>query len=387
MMEQRTILFVDDEQDILSSIRRSLTKWLKTENLKIEIAASVHNALEIIRDNSEEIAVLVSDQRMPDLRGSELSNIVAKKYPDIVIIILSGHSDMGDISDIIRADVFSFLEKPWEINILQHEIIKALRVHLLRRDNRIIREKQAEELRLGMEFQKSILRVPLPSSTNITFNVTYKPSSETGVGGDYYDIIEQDPKHFIVLMGDVSGHGINTAFLTAVLKSIIYPGYIQNLHFQTFVPSRFLCWLNSRICRFLEKFPELFITFSAALIDLDDNKLILANAGQPPVFKVTGNGISKIEAPLGLVLGVDKDYVYKEKQFNIEQGEGLFFCSDGIYPSGNASAGFNIEGFKKVLKGNSSDIHDHKHIIKEMEDLTLHEVWDDDITIVTVVIS
>jgi serine phosphatase RsbU (regulator of sigma subunit) len=353
MMEQRTILFVDDEQDILSSIRRSLTKWLKTENLKIEIAASVHNALEIIRDNSEEIAVLVSDQRMPDLRGSELSNIVAKKYPDIVIIILSGHSDMGDISDIIRADVFSFLEKPWEINILQHEIIKALRVHLLRRDNRIIREKQAEELRLGMEFQKSILRVPLPSSTNITFNVTYKPSSETGVGGDYYDIIEQDPKHFIVLMGDVSGHGINTAFLTAVLKSIIYPGYIQNLHFQTFVPSRFLCWLNSRICRFLEKFPELFITFSAALIDLDDNKLILANAGQ----------------------------------FNIEQGEGLFFCSDGIYPSGNASAGFNIEGFKKVLKGNSSDIHDHKHIIKEMEDLTLHEVWDDDITIVTVVIS
>ncbi|MEA1911111.1 MAG: SpoIIE family protein phosphatase [Spirochaetota bacterium] len=387
MKNDKIILFVDDEEPILNSIRRSLYKWSNINNLKIETAASAYKALTFLKENASSVAVIVSDQKMPDLEGSKLSGIVAEKYPDIAMIILSGHSDMSDVSDIVKAGVVSFLEKPWDIQVLQNEIVKALEIYNLRTENRKIRIKQEEELRLARNFQQSILTINVPESEFITFNTSYKPSSNTGIGGDYFDIIEQDPKHFIVLMGDVSGHGVQTAFLTAVLKSLIYPVYIKNLNVQPFIPSRFLSWLNKEISSFLENIPEIFITFSAALIDLDSSKLTLANAGQPPVFKAAGKILSKMEAPPGLVLGVDRDYFYKEKQFGIKQGEGLFFCSDGIYPSGNDSAGFDIEGFKKVLKGNSSNIHDHKHIIKEMEVLTHNEVWDDDITIVSVVIS
>ena len=382
MIKEKIILFVDDEEYILNSLRRNLKKWMKTRGLKIETASSSYGALSFLKDNAHSVAVIVSDQKMPDLEGSKLSGIVAEKYPDIAIIILSGHSDMSDVSEIVKAGVLSFLEKPWDIKVLQNEIVKALDIYNLRTENRKNRIRQEEELRLGREFQESILDITIPESKFITFNTSCIPSSNTGIGGDYFDIIERDPKHFIVLAGDVSGHGIQTAFLTAVIKSISYPVYIKNLNVQPFIPSLFLAWLNKEICSFLKKLPEVFITFSAALIDLDNNTITLANAGQPPVFKIADTGVSTLEVP-GLVLGVDKDFIFKENQFSIKQGDKLFFCSDGIYPSGNPSETFNIEGLTEVLKKNLRDIHNHKKIIEELSKLTGEE-WDDDITIITV---
>jgi len=381
MSKEKVILFVDDEENILNSIRRSLKKWLNSQGLGMETASSAYSALTYLRENASSVAVIVSDQKMPDLEGSQLSKLVAEKYPDIAIIILSGHSDMSDVTEIVRAGVLSFMEKPWDIKVLQSEIIKALNIYNLRTENRKIRKRQAEELRLGREFQESLLKVTVPQSDCITIQTSYIPSSDTGIGGDYFDIIEQDPKHYIILVGDVSGHGVQTAFLTAVIKSLSYPVFIKNLNLQTFIPSIFLDWLNKELCSFLKEFPELFITFSAALIDLDENIMTLANAGQPPVFKISKTGVTSLEVP-GLVLGVDKNFIYKEAQFSLETGDSLFFCSDGIYPSGNLSRAFTVGGFVEILKNNLERIHNHKKIIDEMAELS-GEIWDDDITIVT----
>lgn len=386
MTEDSIILFIDDEVNILNSLMRSLSKWMRKEKLSPRTASSAHEALGIVQEVGNKIAVIITDQRMPDLIGSELSGIIAKRYPDIVIIILSGHSDMNDMSSIVKAGVFSFISKPWNLEQLQNEIHKAHSVYKLRRENRINTDRYIEELRLGAEFQKAILGNSSPVSENIDFNITYKAVSDTGVSGDYYDIISLDVNRFIILMGDVSGHGLKASFLTAVLKTIIYPDYIKNLKDHPFSPSHFMSWLNNRICSFLDNFNDIFITFSTVLVDLSGNKIILANAGQPPVFLLRKDEVIPIETA-GLVLGVQADSNYHEMSIPIKSDDKIFFCSDGIYPTGNDISDFNMKNFMDILRNNSKDIHNHEKILKELNQLIAPAEWDDDICILTSIIS
>jgi sigma-B regulation protein RsbU (phosphoserine phosphatase) len=102
-----TILFVDDESDILSSINR----FLRKEPYNKLFADSGIKALELIKKNN--ISILVSDLRMPEMNGLELINEVKKQNPDIVRLILSGSNDIDPIIESINTgEVFRFVPKP-----------------------------------------------------------------------------------------------------------------------------------------------------------------------------------------------------------------------------------------------------------------------------------
>ncbi|MCX6180240.1 MAG: SpoIIE family protein phosphatase [Chlorobiales bacterium] len=102
-----TVLFVDDESDILSSINR----FLRKESYNKLFADSGIKALELIKKNN--ISILVSDLRMPEMNGLELLNEVKKNNSDIVRLILSGSHDIDPIIESINTgEVFRFIPKP-----------------------------------------------------------------------------------------------------------------------------------------------------------------------------------------------------------------------------------------------------------------------------------
>ncbi len=102
-----TILFVDDEPDILSSINR----FLRKEVYNRLFAENGLNALELIEKNS--VSIIVSDLRMPEMSGLELIGEVKKRNPDIVRLILSGSQDIDPIIESINSgEVFRFIPKP-----------------------------------------------------------------------------------------------------------------------------------------------------------------------------------------------------------------------------------------------------------------------------------
>ena len=88
------IMFVDDEENILHSLRRVF----KRQNYEVLTCLSGEEALQVLEQ--KEVQVMITDQVMPGLKGTELLKIVKEKYPLMIRIILSGHSDM---EDIIRA--------------------------------------------------------------------------------------------------------------------------------------------------------------------------------------------------------------------------------------------------------------------------------------------
>ncbi len=116
---RHTILIVDDEQGILSS-----TESLLSEEYNVITAKDGKEALELIQsmEKPEEISVIISDQRMPNLSGIQFLEKSMKIVPNTIRIIITGFSDSSVMLDSInKIQVFRFIEKPFEsIELLVH---------------------------------------------------------------------------------------------------------------------------------------------------------------------------------------------------------------------------------------------------------------------------
>jgi diguanylate cyclase (GGDEF)-like protein/PAS domain S-box-containing protein len=116
------VLFVDDESNILASLRRTLRR----EGYEILTAASASEGFALLAKNL--IQVVVSDQRMPEMNGTEFLARVKTLYPETVRMVLSGYSEISAVTDSInKGAVYRFMLKPWDDEQLKGEIVGALR--------------------------------------------------------------------------------------------------------------------------------------------------------------------------------------------------------------------------------------------------------------------
>jgi DNA-binding NtrC family response regulator len=119
MMEKRTVLFVDDDEKVLASLKRSAID----ESYETIFASSGKEALEILQQQA--VHVIVADVRMPEMSGPELLEIVENEYPHIIGIVLSGQRNMTqeEISTLItgvnQGKFYRFVAKPWNF---EHEL-------------------------------------------------------------------------------------------------------------------------------------------------------------------------------------------------------------------------------------------------------------------------
>lgn len=108
--EKHTILLVDDEVNNLQLLRRTLR-----HDYNILTASNGKEALEIVEGKGDEIALIVSDQKMPEMEGTEFLKRVAGDYPDIVKILLTGHLDVDAIVDSINdCHLYQYIVKPFD---------------------------------------------------------------------------------------------------------------------------------------------------------------------------------------------------------------------------------------------------------------------------------
>lgn len=122
-MEQ-VLLLVDDEPFVLKALYRTLRR----DGYRILTAEGAKEALTILEQ--EPVAVILSDQRMPEMTGSELFGVVKERWPDTIRLILSGYTELASITDAInRGAVYKFLTKPWEDEPLRLQIAEAFRIY------------------------------------------------------------------------------------------------------------------------------------------------------------------------------------------------------------------------------------------------------------------
>lgn len=130
MYEKYSVIFVDDEINILNAIRREMFE----ENFKMFFANSGKEALEIIDNN--DISVIVSDMRMPEMNGLELLKIVEEKSSMIVKMVLTGYTQIPQIlATVNQVDIQKFIPKPWIAEEFIVMIHKALDLYIIKEEN------------------------------------------------------------------------------------------------------------------------------------------------------------------------------------------------------------------------------------------------------------
>lgn len=118
------ILVVDDEPDNLDLLYRTFHR-----EFKVLRAESGPAALEILEKQGE-VAVIISDQRMPYMSGTEFLSLTATQYPDTIRIILTGYTDVEDLVDAINSGkVFKYVTKPWDDDYLKAVVRQAVDTH------------------------------------------------------------------------------------------------------------------------------------------------------------------------------------------------------------------------------------------------------------------
>lgn len=119
---EHTLLLVDDEENILHALKRLLRK----EPYQVLTCTSAKQAFELLA--LHDIQVIVSDQRMPQMNGTEFLSQVKTMYPDTVRLVLSGYTDLRSVTDAInRGAIYKFLTKPWQDDNLRDEIRAAFK--------------------------------------------------------------------------------------------------------------------------------------------------------------------------------------------------------------------------------------------------------------------
>lgn len=134
--DKHTVLCVDDEQNILHALKRLLRK----DGYRLLTASSGDEGLRILEQN--EVHVVISDQRMPEMSGTEFLARVKEHHPAALRIVLTGYTDVDSITESINeGHIYKFFLKPWNDQSLRLEIKQALDQYDLIQANKKLQEQ------------------------------------------------------------------------------------------------------------------------------------------------------------------------------------------------------------------------------------------------------
>ncbi len=184
------ILFVDDEENVL----RSLTRLFIDEDYEIHTALSGERGLEVLKE--QEIAVIVSDQRMPKMSGAEFLERARRLSPDSARIVLTGFADIHAAIDAInKGGAYQYISKPWDDDDIKSTVSRAIERYRLVKENirlaRIVQEQNEELKKWNSELELYVQEQ--------TIELTYKNRDLLGLN----DRLRTGFKGFVIAMSNL----------------------------------------------------------------------------------------------------------------------------------------------------------------------------------------
>lgn len=322
------LLIVDKNEQTVDLI----SKLLLTANYDIYTANTGKVALAKINAINPDLILMDTD--LSDTSGFDLCKKIKSssdtKYIPVLMLITVETKDI--ILRSVHAGADDYLSKLFDGTILLSKIKSLLRVkHLsdrIKTQYQELKEKNELlnfQLRMARQVQRSIIKKINYKKNDVCILSKYLPALE--VGGDFYNLVELDDSHVGVVIGDVSGHGISAALLTAML-SMMFNTIAAN-HSS---PCKLLEEMNSQFYRIFEHTGnEMYVCMFYAIIDTEQKKVVYSNAGQPfPVF-VDSITNTAYELELGGVpIGLMDTATYEDKTMSYSQNDYILLHTDGL---------------------------------------------------------
>ncbi len=381
------ILYVDDEKYNLTAFKAAFRR-----DYKIFLAETAAAGIEILRDN--EIELVITDQRMPEVTGVEFLKKIVPDYPNVIRMILTGFSDVEDIISAINdGGVYRYITKPWDKDDLKITIDRALESYELVRENRsLIRdlkeaneglERKVKERTAEITAAKEIIE---EKNTSIVDSINYAQRIQTAslpsheriaskldnffilflprdiVSGDFYWFevqrdMETDSEKILFTAIDCTGHGVPGAFVSLIGKNVL--DQIVRLE-QELSPDVILNRLHTEINRSLNQQESknrdgMDVTFCS--IDLENKKLEFSGAKNPLVkIKIGATEAEVFKGGRSSIGGVmTKHQPFEKVEISLEEEACYYMFSDGYQDQFGGPKGRKF--MKKRLRELLIEIH------------------------------
>ncbi len=188
------ILFVDDEENVLKSLKRIFLDY----NYEIITVTTVEAGIEVLEKRSP-VQVVVSDYRMPGTNGVDFLKQVCKRWPETIRMVLSGYADTASVvSAINEGHIYKFIAKPWNDDELKVTIGKAIERYYLGKKNHELSlelKKKNEEL---TSINKRLEQVVLERTAKLIFQNKVLKRSQNILDSLPVGVIGIDPDGLVV---------------------------------------------------------------------------------------------------------------------------------------------------------------------------------------------
>jgi serine phosphatase RsbU (regulator of sigma subunit) len=194
--------------------------------------------------------------------------------------------------------------------------------------------------------QRSLLPQERPSVPGLEVGRVYESAAQVEVGGDVYDFLELGDGRLAVVLGDVTGHGIDATADMAMAKFVF-----RSLAREHADPSEFLARANDVVVS--EIAPGKFITMVYVTVD-SGGRLLCASAGHPQPRLVHADGRVSALACGGLALGIVSPQEYEQVAAQLPPGGSVVLYTDGVIESRRDGELFGVERLDEVLAAGAS---------------------------------
>jgi signal transduction histidine kinase len=380
MDAEKNLLIIDDEVEVLSTLKRIFHK-----DYKVHIIQSPKEAFGIMETFN--IGVIICDQQMPEIKGTDFFTIVKEQYPDTIRILISGYSKLSDaITSINEGNIFRYITKPWNLFDLKNSVNEAFEKNALIRENFIMIEalkntninlkNKVRERTLELEVKNEELnkisneksrilgivahdlRSPVGSIFSLSEyvctalkEITSKEPvkcAELNESLEFIKMITDSSEYLLELINDIIDmSAIETGKLTLNLESLNYLPFLNKI-----------ISMNQELAK--NKNVKIL-----ALLEINDNLTICVD--KIKISQVINNFIQnaiKFSYPLGKIIlkvEVDGDYITTKV---IDEGEGIprsqrdrlfkIFSKTSIVPTG----GERSNGLGLYISQNIIEAHD-----------------------------
>jgi len=189
------------------------------------------------------------------------------------------------------------------------------------------KERLQSEIEIAATIQRNLLPKEGPQFRGVSFSAHFEPTAS--IGGDYYDVFNLDKTRLAVAIGDVSGHGLSTGLVMAMVKAAITT-LVEEGAEETALFHR----LNDLVFRSTER--RAFMTLAFTIFDLEKGTIRHTNAGHLyPYLLRKGAALSSLDCP-SLPLGVRSQMMTQTIEVNLAEGDAIVYLSDGIVEAQNA---------------------------------------------------
>ncbi len=334
------VLTIEDEP----TIRGGIVAYLEDSGFEMLEADDGLSGVEVFR--REQPDAVLCDLRLPGIEGLDVLATITSESPETPVIIVSGVSELGYAVQALKSGAWDYVTKPiQDMGVLENALQRVLERAALMRRNREYREnleRLNQELQADEEAGRRVQFQLLPEDNRrfgqYAFTRQLFPSMY--LSGDFVDYFAIDDQHIGFYIADVSGHGVASAFVTVMLKTLLGQYRESYWHDGDETISNPVTTFRRLNRDLRQQSLDHYVTMFYGVIDRAENTLDWSSGGHfPHPILHDGRHAQPIPCP-GRPIGLFDDSEYSRQLLELPERFTLWLVSDGVLemlPSGSVT--------------------------------------------------